>query len=59
MDDPGYAFSLNQGTVQSNGGGNRLTGKKAGAANQDLYFANLAVGDILDATVDDRLVAIA
>jgi len=59
VDDAGYAFSLNSGTVQGNGGGNKLTGKKAGAATQDLYYADLAAGDIFDATADDRLVAIA
>src|SRR5262249_62366801 len=58
VDDPGYAFSLNAGTVHSNGGGNKLTGKK-GAPTQDLYFANMAAGDLLDATADDRLVDIA
>lgn len=59
VDDPGYAFSLNERTVHSNGGGNKLTGKKGGAATMDLYFANIAAGDLLDATPDDRLVAIA
>jgi hypothetical protein len=59
VDDPGYAFSLNAGTVHSNGGGNQLTGKKDGAATQDLYFADIAAGDILDPTADDRLVDIA
>jgi hypothetical protein len=45
--------------VHSNGGGNRLTGKSGAAATLDLYFANLDAGDILDATVADRLLAIA
>src|SRR5262249_8577954 len=58
VDDPAYAFSLNSGTVHSNGGGNRLTAKQGAAAMLDLYFANLDAGDITDATGADRLLAI-
>ncbi|HTK75270.1 MAG TPA: LamG domain-containing protein, partial [Gemmataceae bacterium] len=58
VDDPGFAFSLNAGTVHSNGGGNKLTGKTGGATTKDLYFANIAAGDLFDANAADRFVAI-
>jgi hypothetical protein len=56
VDDPTYAFSLNPGTVLSNGGGNTLTGKPAGSTALDLYFAALA--DMTDATGSDTTVGI-
>jgi hypothetical protein len=54
--DPGYQFSLNSGTVHSNGGGNTLTGKPGGSTALDLYFASLA--DTTDATGSDTVVSI-
>jgi hypothetical protein len=38
--DSSYAFSLNPGSVHSNGGHNTLTGKPPGSTALDLYFAN-------------------
>jgi hypothetical protein len=59
VNDSTYAFSLNSGTVHSNGGGNTLTGKPGGSTALDLYFAALALGDTTDATGSDTVVAIA
>jgi hypothetical protein len=58
VDDHSYAYSLNPGTVHGNGGGNHIVGKPSGTATPDVYFADLAAGDILDLTQDDRLVPI-
>jgi hypothetical protein len=55
---PSDAFSLNAGTVHSNGGGNTLTGKPGGSSALDLYFANLGAGDTTDATGADTVIAI-
>jgi hypothetical protein len=56
--DATYAFPLNPGTVQSNGGGNTLTGKPGGSPALDLYFANLGAGDMTDATGLDAVIGI-
>jgi hypothetical protein len=55
--DPGYTYSLNAGTVHSNGGGNVLIGKPGAATALDLYFA--AIGDTTDATAQDTVIGIA
>src|SRR5262249_17819910 len=41
-------YLLNAMTVQSNGGGNTLTGQGGGAGELNLYFGNLDLADIAD-----------
>jgi hypothetical protein len=55
LNDP---FLLNATTVHSNGGGNTLTGHNGGANELNLYFANLALGDITDRGPGERLIPI-